>query len=92
MHTLNVHESLSLHLDLRVSRWCEVRREEGAASQRLERANKSLTLLQEKLLQLQHGLTVAQEASETLAAQVAEAAQGAAVACESFAQVGSRWL
>lgn len=64
----------------------EVRREESSASQRLEKANKSLVAVQDKFLQLQHGLSVAQEAAETLAHSVSEAAETAQVASENFAQ------
>eukprot|EP00913_Durusdinium_trenchii_P002140 g1977.t1 len=90
----------------------QARREETAAQQRLEKANKNLTTLQDahwgavwgrlkgrwewmthgftgsadKLLQQQHGLTVASEAAEAAQKAASEAATNASGATENFGQ------
>eukprot|EP00435_Cladocopium_sp_Y103_P062515 s1151_g24.t1 len=64
----------------------QARREESAAQTRLDKANKSLTSLQDKLLQQQHSLTVASEAFDTAVKSATEAAQSATSAGESFGQ------
>lgn len=64
----------------------QARREESAAQTRLDKANKSLTSLQDKLLQQQHSLTGASEAFDTAVKSATEAAQSATSAGESFGQ------
>ncbi|CAJ1437772.1 unnamed protein product, partial [Effrenium voratum] len=64
----------------------QARREEGAAQQRGEKASRHFTTLQDKLLQQQHAVTVANEASESSAKNAVEAVQTARSGCENFSK------